>query len=168
MADLHATPLERLPSDFPRDRTAAQRLDRILARNADVRDPLWDTVASILVPIAGGVRSNAPTLIHSDFWFGNTIWQDGRLTGIIDWDGARIGDPARDVAGARNDLFLARYGSARGWLHDLAFWDLMCSLPPIRWLSHWLEGYTALGLELSLSLARTRLEMWIEDARGRL
>jgi aminoglycoside phosphotransferase (APT) family kinase protein len=179
MVEFHATPLERLPRDFPRDRTAAQRLARILGRNADERDPLWDTIASILLPLAEHVRANPPTLIHSDFWFGNTIWQGGRLTGIIDWDGARISDPARDVAGARNDLalhsgvrlaevFLARYEKARGPLHDLAFWDLLTSLPPIRWLPHWVEGYTELGLDLSLAKARGRLESWIENALGRL
>jgi len=179
MADVHATPLEGLPDDFPRHGTAEARLNRFLERGADVRDPLWDKIASTLVPIAAQVRPNPPTLIHSDFWFGNTIWQDGRLTGIIDWDGAAVGDPARDIAGARNDLallsgaraadvFLARYEAARGPLHDLAFWDLLTSLPPIRWLPHWVEGYTELGLQLSLAEARTRLESWIADALSRL
>ena len=179
MADLHATPLDRLPTDFPRDGTAAERLARVLDRNPGVHDPLWDTVAATLRPIAARVRANPPTLTHTDFWFGNTIWQDGRLSGIIDWDGARIADPARDVAGARNDLallsgarvadvFLARYERERGRLRDLAFWDLLTSLPPIRWLPHWVEGYAELGLELSLAEARTRLESWIADAMARL
>jgi aminoglycoside phosphotransferase (APT) family kinase protein len=179
MADLHEAALESLPHHFPRDGSAAERLARILDRNADVRDPLWDTVASTLAPIAQRVRANAPTLIHTDFWFGNTIWQSGRLTGTIDWDGARVGDPARDVAGARNDLallggprvadvFLARYEVERGPLRDLAFWDLLTSLPPIRWLPHWVEGYTELGLTLSLAEARARLESWIANALGRL
>ena len=179
MADFHAVPLKRLPNDFPRDGTAAERLARVLARDPDVRDALWDTVASRLTTIAAHVVANPPVLIHSDFWFGNTIWQEGRLTGIIDWDGARIADPARDVASARNDLallsgarvadvFLARYVSERGPLRDLAFWDLLSSLPAIRWLPHWVEGYTELGLDLSLPAARARLESWIADALGRL
>jgi aminoglycoside phosphotransferase (APT) family kinase protein len=179
MADVHATPVERLPSDFPRHGTAAERLERLLARGADVRDELWDRIASALTPIARDVRGNPPTLIHGDFWFGNTIWEDGRLTGIIDWDGAAIADPARDVAGARNDLallsgaraadiFLARYESERGPLADLAFWDLLTSLPPTRWLAHWVEGYTELGLALPLAEARARLEAWVENALERL
>ena len=154
-------------------------LHLLLARDPEVRDPLWDTVASRLTPIVAHVVANPPVLIHSDFWFGNTIWQEGRLTGIIDWDGARIADPARDVASARNDLallsgarvadvFLARYVSERGPLRDLAFWDLVSSLPPIRWLPHWVEGYTELGLDLSLPAARARLESWIADALDRL
>jgi len=176
---VHATPLDRLPADFPRHGTAAQRLSRVLERGADVRDPLWDTIASALTPIAAHVRPNSPRLIHGDFWFGNTIWQDGALTGIVDWDSASIADPARDVAGARNDLallsgaraadlFLARYEAECGPLRDLAFWDLLTSLPPVRWLPHWVEGYTALGLDLSLAEARARLESWIANALGRL
>ena len=179
MAALHATPLRRLPSDFPRHGTAAERLARFLARGADVRDPLWDKIASALTPLAANVRANPPTLIHGDFWFGNTIWENGRLTGIIDWDGAAIADPARDVAGARNDLallsgaraadvFLGHYERERGPLADLAFWDLLTSLPPTRWLAHWVEGYTELGLELSLAEARARLETWVERALERL
>ena len=179
MAELHATPLERLPAEFPRDGTAAERLARVVDRTTDVQDPLWDRIVSALRPIAPDVLGNPRTLIHSDFWFGNTIWQDGRLTGVIDWDGARIADPARDVGGARNDLallsgahvadlFLVTYERARGPLRDLAFWDLLSSLPPVRWLPHWVEGYTELGLDLSLAEARSRLEAWVARALERL
>jgi aminoglycoside phosphotransferase (APT) family kinase protein len=179
MVDFHAAPLERLAQGFPREGTPTERLARILERHPDARDPLWDTIVSRLTPIAPRIQLNPPVLIHSDFWFGNTIWQEGRLTGVIDWDGARIGDPARDVAGARNDLallggahvaevFLARYENARGPLRDLAFWDLLSSLPPLRWLPHWVEGYTELGVDLSLDEARARLESWVESALDRL
>jgi len=179
LAAVHATPVDRLPPDFPRQATPPERLERMLERGADVRDPLWDRAAAALTPIAGRVRANPPTLIHGDFWFGNTLWERGHLTGIVDWDGARIADPANDVAIARNDLallagargpeiFLETYERVRGPLHSLAFWDLFSCLAPIRWLPHWVEGYTELGLELPLSEARLRLETWIENALGRL
>lgn len=116
-----------------------------------MRDPLWDTVAGAITPIAAGVRANPPTLVHGDLWFGNTLWEHGRLTGIVDWDGARVADPAHDVAIARNDLallagargaqvFRDEYERIRGPLHELAFWDLLSALPPIRWLPQWVEG----------------------------
>ena len=59
---------------------------------------------------------------------------------------------------------------AAGWfpLLDLAFWDLLTSLPPTRWLAHWVEGYTELGLELSFADARARLEAWVDAALARL
>jgi len=139
----------------------AGRLSEILA--GDVRG--WELVVD-------GVTANAPTLIHGDYWFGNTVWRDGRLNGIIDWDGARIDDPALDVAIARNDivifsgppmadLFLERYERARGSLAGLVFWDLLACLAPIKWLAHWVEGYQELGVDLPLPDARARLESWV-------
>lgn len=53
-------------------------------------------------------------------------------------------------------------------MDELAFWDLYSSLPPIRWLPHWVEGYTELGFDVSLAEARARLESWVEHALGRL
>jgi aminoglycoside phosphotransferase (APT) family kinase protein len=179
LAAVHATPVDRLPQDFPGHATPPERLKRMLERGADVRDPLWDKAAAALTPLAERVRANPPTLIHGDFWFGNTLWERGHLTGIVDWDGARIADPANDVAIARNDLallegargpevFLSAYERIRGPLNDLAFWDLYSCLAPIRWLPHWVEGYTELGLELPVAEARARLEAWVENALGRL
>lgn len=122
---------------------------------------------------------NGSTLIHGDYWFGNTIWLDGRLTGIIDWDGARIADPALDVSIARNDIvvfsgprmadnFLERYERARGPLRSLVFWDLLACLPPIKWLAGWVEGYQEIGVDLPLPDALARLEAWVENVLARL
>lgn len=36
--------------------------------------------------------------VHGDFGFDNILIQEGRVTGVIDWGEARIGDPAYDVA----------------------------------------------------------------------
>ncbi len=179
LATVHDTPLDRLPSDMRREETISERLERMLSRRSEPTDPLWDEVASILPEAVGHVRMNAPTLVHGDFWFGNTIWEGGHLRGIVDWDGARVGDPARDVAVARNDLaifigpsaadlFLERYESVRGPLTDLAYWDVHVSLGPIKWLPHWVAGYRELGVDLPLSVARARLEIWVRRALERL
>ncbi|MEO8633252.1 MAG: phosphotransferase [Chloroflexota bacterium] len=179
LAAVHSTPLDRLPQAFPREGTPTERLSRMIERGADVRDPLWDTAVRALTPLAERVRPNPPTLIHGDFWFGNTLWERGRITGIVDWDGARIADPAHDLAIARNDLallagargpeiFLDAYERIRGPVQELAFWDLYSCLAPIRWLPHWVEGYTELGLDLPLVEARARLESWVENALSRL
>ena len=171
---VHSTPLSRLPADFRRGESPAERVARIVGSPPEMPDALWDRVAAAAQRTAGGVTANAPTLIHGDYWFGNTVWRDGRLVGIIDWDGARIADPALDVAIARNDivvfsgppmaeLFLERYERARGPLADLAFWDLVACLGPIKWLAHWVEGYQELGVDLPLAEARARLESWVES-----
>jgi aminoglycoside phosphotransferase (APT) family kinase protein len=174
---VHATPLDQLPAHFRRGETPGERVARIVGSPPKTPDALWDEVAAVLPRAAEGVTANAPTLIHGDYWFGNTIWMDGRLTGIVDWDGARIADPALDVSIARNDivvfsgppladLFLARYERARGPLAGLMFWDLVACLPPIKWLAGWVEGYQELGVDLPLSEARARLEAWVAACLG--
>lgn len=176
---VHGTALGRLPAEFRRGETPAERVARVVSGPPKTSDALWDRVAAVLPSAAVGVTANAATLIHGDYWFGNTIWLDGRLNGIIDWDGARIADPALDVSIARNDIvvcsgprmaddFLERYERARGPLRSLMFWDLVACLPPIKWLAGWVEGYQELGVDLPLAEARARLESWADDALARL
>lgn len=38
-------------------------------------------------------------LVHGDWGANNLLVDDGRITGILDWENATIGDPLRDVAG---------------------------------------------------------------------
>jgi aminoglycoside phosphotransferase (APT) family kinase protein len=52
-------------------------------------------------------QMNTATLLHGDFWAGNLIWRDGKLTGVIDWEDAEIGDPLSDLAIARMDMLWA-------------------------------------------------------------
>jgi aminoglycoside phosphotransferase (APT) family kinase protein len=92
---------------------------------------------------------NSPVLLHGDFWPGNTLWRDGRLVTVIDWEDAAIGDPLADVANARLELlwalgleamddFTRRYGSLAGDVDftDLPYWDLWADL---RLVGHMLE-----------------------------
>ena len=37
-------------------------------------------------------------LVHGDLWHGNTLWDDGRLTAVLDWDCAASGRPASTSA----------------------------------------------------------------------
>lgn len=40
----------------------------------------------------------APCLVHSDYRIGNCLLQDGRITGVLDWELAFAGDPRFDLA----------------------------------------------------------------------
>jgi aminoglycoside phosphotransferase (APT) family kinase protein len=86
-------------------------------------------------------RRNQPVLLHGDFWPGNTLWKDGRLAAVIDWEDAGVGDPLADVANARLELlwafgrdamedFTRRYAAnARDVdLSELPYWDLWADL----------------------------------------
>ena len=41
-----------------------------------------------------------PALRHGDLWYEHVLVaeESGRLTGVLDWEGAALGDPARDLA----------------------------------------------------------------------
>jgi aminoglycoside phosphotransferase (APT) family kinase protein len=46
-----------------------------------------------------------PVLLHADLGAEHLLVREGRLTGVIDWGDARIGDPALDYAWLLNDPF---------------------------------------------------------------
>jgi aminoglycoside phosphotransferase (APT) family kinase protein len=39
-----------------------------------------------------------PSVVHGDLWYGNLLMRDHRLTGVLDWEFAAIGDPLVDYA----------------------------------------------------------------------
>ena len=82
------------------------------------------------------IQSVPPAFVHVDYWLGNILWQDGRITAVLDIEEAAYGDPAYDVAYMRIELamlggealaeqFLAAYVSEIGRpVPNLAFWEL--------------------------------------------
>jgi hypothetical protein len=39
------------------------------------------------------------TAVHGDFWFGNLLFADGKVSGVVDWEAAAsAGEPVRDLA----------------------------------------------------------------------
>jgi aminoglycoside phosphotransferase (APT) family kinase protein len=117
-------------------------------------------------------RIDAPvaSLLHGDYWPGNTLWRYGRLTGVVDWEQARRGDPTQDVACCRLDLtflagpeaaeeFLRAYEAATGRIiRHLFFWDLYVAGHAMGEVADWVSGYHDLG----------RTDVTVDDARARL
>jgi aminoglycoside phosphotransferase (APT) family kinase protein len=97
---------------------------------------------------------NQPVLLHGDFWPGNTLWRDGTLVGVVDWEDAVLGDPLHDVANARMEICMAFGGSAASEftrqyralrpamdMTALRHWDLYAALRHAGRMSEW--GLTA-------------------------
>jgi len=115
-------------------------------------------------------RRNPAVLLHGDFWPGNTLWRDGRLAAVIDWEDAALGDPLADLAISRLDVLWA-FGSdamvaftqhyqAMNPLNftDLPYWDLCAALRQLSAISGW-------GLDAATDRTlRTRLRSFIEQA----
>lgn len=117
------------------------------------------------------------TLVHDDFWPGNTVWYRGRLTGVVDWTHAEVGDPRTDVAQCRIDLAMILDLEAAGLfrdayqarapqpLADLWYFDLLRGLRALLSYEFWLEGYHDAGLtHVTKRRARSRIEAFLRRA----
>jgi len=63
--------------------------------------------AATLISGCWHLLTDAPrVLTHYDYWSGNTLWDNGTLTGVVDWSGAALGPPGFDVGWCRLDLYL--------------------------------------------------------------
>ncbi|HUE75689.1 MAG TPA: aminoglycoside phosphotransferase family protein [Chloroflexota bacterium] len=126
------------------------------------------------------LERTAPTIIHDDYWPGNTVWLRGRLTGVVDWEDTRWGDPGNDVGYCRSDIsmlygpslsdvFLDAYESAAGReVSQVFFWDLLGTTGALLELERWLPGYHELGrTDITLDLMSSRLRAFIAGALAR-
>lgn len=87
---------------------------------------------------------NGAALLHGDFWPGNSLWWNGRLTAVIDWEDAQLGDPLIDLAQSRSEIvwifgeaamvaFTQHYQSLADWDYgNLPYWDLCAALRFLR------------------------------------
>jgi aminoglycoside phosphotransferase (APT) family kinase protein len=96
------------------------------------RPELWSSAIQLA---AAEPSPSEARFIHRDFHPGNTLWEKGALTGIVDWTSASLGPPAADlghllanlamlhgaeVASAARAAYLARVESTS----DPWYWEL--------------------------------------------
>ena len=140
------------------------------------------SVAAVTGPAAGVVTARwelltaAPdVLTHYDFWSGNTVWEDGILTGVVDWSGGGLGPRGFDVGWCRLDLcllygepiagkFLDAYESAcESALPDLLLWDLWAVSRSHEDVESWVPNYRDLGrADLTGTELRRRHTAWTQ------
>jgi aminoglycoside phosphotransferase (APT) family kinase protein len=145
LAEIHR--VDSAEASFLRERMdiAAELPGRRPDEPADVRR-IRD-VLELALPLPPRNRS---VLLHGDFWPGNTLWKDGRLVAVIDWEDAAVGDPLADVANARLELlwargvdameaFTSRYASIAKAVDftNLPYWDLWADLRLAGRTSEW-------------------------------
>ncbi|HVQ59660.1 MAG TPA: aminoglycoside phosphotransferase family protein [Solirubrobacterales bacterium] len=169
LAAVHAVPTERLaelPSVFEGGGGSEGILDGPLA--AEVRSRWSELVASPEV------------LTHGDYWSGNVVWKDGRLTGIVDWSGGSRGPRGFDLGWCRLDLvllfderiaddFLAAYeeGSSQE-VGDMRLWDCWAAARSDNGVASWVPNYQPLGrADLDEDELRRRHAQWTARLRDR-
>jgi aminoglycoside phosphotransferase (APT) family kinase protein len=161
LALVHAVPSDRLtelPSVF--DRRGSE---------SELRGPLAEEVRSRWPQVIG----SAEALAHTDYWSGNVVWRDGRLTGIVDWSGAARGPCGFDLGWCRLDLvllydvriadvFLGAYEAAHGQpVSDVALWDAWALARSHGIVETWVPNYVPLGrADLNEPELRRRHSLW--------
>jgi aminoglycoside phosphotransferase (APT) family kinase protein len=161
LARLHATPPTRyaaLPSVLDRDGASRENLHGPAAATVGGH---WDRI------------NTAPrVLTHCDFWSGNVLWNDGVLSGVVDWTGGGSGPAGLDVGWCRLDLyllydeqiadvFLASYQAATGTVTDSRLWDLWAVARSFTIVESWDGNYAPLGRDdLTASELRRRHTQW--------
>ena len=162
LAAVHAVPVERLaelPSVFD-DRGGSQEL--------------------LAGPLAAEVRSrwsqitaSPEVLTHGDYWSGNVVWRDGKLTGIVDWSAGSRGPRGFDLGWCRLDLvllfderiageFLAAYEAAAGQaVGEMRLWDRWAAARAEDTVASWAPNYLPLGrADLDEDELRRRHGQW--------
>jgi aminoglycoside phosphotransferase (APT) family kinase protein len=140
------------------------------------------SLAAVSGPAAGPVRASwellasAPAVLtHYDFWSGNTVWEGGMLTGVVDWSGGALGPRGFDVGWCRLDLyllygehiaasFLESYQNASSALPDLLYWDLWAAARSHADVEFWVPNYRDLGRpDLTAPELRKRHTAWTQQ-----
>ncbi len=111
----------------------ADRLTEYLGATKPAGEPIHDAMRQS----AHSIKPNATVLLHGDFWLGNLLWQGDKLSGVIDWEDAMLGDPLADLGKSRLEMLwalgeaaMADYTKAYLALNPqlnasaLPFWDL--------------------------------------------
>jgi len=121
-------------------------------------DPLAEAMLATLRRTIDRLAWAGPCLVHGDYWPGNTVWRHGRLTAVVDWTSAKVGDPRDDLAQCRFDLamihglqaaerFLALYeDQSPTAVEDVWFFDLLRGIDALNSFRAWLPGYHDIGL----------------------
>ena len=141
--------------------------------------PLSDTIYSAIRELRFGIRKVPPVFLHMDYWPGNVLWLDGRVSAVLDWDAAGYGDPALDVGYFRMnmylrgikeaaDVFLEHYEDARGPVRNLGFWELAAAARPLPDPAAWIPSSREMGdLGATDDRADTDYYEFVEDAMRR-
>lgn len=167
LAAVHAVPAERLaelPSVFDGGGGSEELLDGPLATEVRSR---WSQILA-----------SPEVLTHGDYWSGNVVWRDGRLTGIVDWPSGARGPGGFDLGWCRLDLvllfeekiaddFLAAYEAETGEpVADARLWDCWAVARSESIVGSWGPNYQPLGrADLGEDALRRRHAGWTARLR---
>jgi aminoglycoside phosphotransferase (APT) family kinase protein len=158
LADIHRIPINASDTSFLLDGNSEviwflKSRDSMpeYIRAHPMGNALWNTMLDYLPKL---VRVE-PALVHIDYWAGNILWDEGKISAVVDWEEAARGDPGIDVAYCRMDMilcgmnevadaFLAAYEKKMNRsVPNLGFWELAAAVRPMFNPDGWITGSPA-------------------------
>lgn len=135
--------------DVPAERVVERELDRwesVYRRAEPVTEPALEEALRWF-------RANAPeipetTLVHGDFRIGNVLVDGDELTGVLDWEFARVCDPLYDLGYASTNYFAGKL------IEPIERPELACSLLEREWFYDEYEQRTGRTVD------RERVRYW--------
>jgi aminoglycoside phosphotransferase (APT) family kinase protein len=174
MADLHETPLDGVEAALTQPPWA-----ETWRPPAGEHDPLTAAAASAVTERLPSLASEH-VLTHGDFHPGNVLWQRGRVSGVVDWSGARLDSRWSELAYCRTEVCLllgpdsadrlaAEYSTIVGDASDdLAVYDVMYVLLSRQYAAKALDAYREQGHALNYQLSLEYLDEQLRRALKRL
>lgn len=116
-----------------------------------------------------------PVFSHTDFGPGNTMWDDGQMTAVIDWESPATGDRAMDVAYCALDIrylgmdrvadhFVESYREQSGdSVANLTHWEAVGLCRPMPDIGKWVPAWASMGRDVSPDKARSRYTTVLEE-----
>src|SRR5690625_744246 len=147
--------------------------------------PLWSSVTKAwekAIEIVKGAQPKYQScFIHRDFHPANVLWQDGKVSGIVDWVNACRGPAGIDVGHCRlnlaqlydvatADAFLKAYQRYAGdtFIYD-PYWDFLSLIDILFGPPTVYPGWAAFGVSgLTDQMMAERLDMYVESLFQRL
>jgi len=159
---------------------AGEDIERIQENPEVVLDhPLGEALLRRRVMLGNRDIVSDQVFSHTDFWPGNTLWKDGELVAVVDWEEPATGDREMDVAYCSLDIrylgmdkvadhFIESYREMSGSpLADLSHWEAVALCRPMPDIAQWVPSWVGMGRNISEDQARARYTEVLEDFLGR-
>jgi aminoglycoside phosphotransferase (APT) family kinase protein len=141
---------------------------------------LGSAAAEVIAELRHRARAARRTFCHGDFYLGNLLFAGEVLTGIVDWERAKVMPPGNEVARFRMDLAIHPGGDAPGVflnaylqetaapaVEDLALWDVLAGAVGLAGAEHSQRALEELGVSLETATVTSRAASFLEDALAR-
>jgi aminoglycoside phosphotransferase (APT) family kinase protein len=175
MARLHAIALTRVPTEIP---AWPRLLDRWTPEG--LPPALGSLAADVIAELRHRAKAARRAFCHGDFYLGNLLFTGETLTGIVDWERAKVMPPGNEVARFRMDLAIHPGGDAPGVflstylqqtaapaVEDLALWDVLSGAVGLAGAEHSRQGLEDIGISLDGLTVTSRATSFLENALAR-